>query len=79
MKVEASGIPQQNARLSFNLKYGARVLDVSLTTVTLEFTGAGDTVDEFLDYLIANFKIVELARTGITSLQRGEGSFTDDL
>ena len=79
VKVEASGIPQKNALLSFNLKYGARVLDVSLTTVTLEFTGAGDTVDEFLDYLIANFKIVELARTGITSLQRGEGSFTDDL
>jgi len=79
VKVEASGIPQKNALLSFNLKYGARVIDVSLQTVTLEFTGAGETIDEFLDYLIANFKIVELARTGITSLQRGEGSFTDDV
>ena len=65
--------------LAYNVKYGARVIDVSLATVTLEFTGTGETIDEFVDYLYENFGIVELARTGITSLQRGEGSFTDDL
>ena len=79
VKVMAQGIPQKNALLAFNVKYGARVLDVSLTTVTLEFTGASETIDEFLGYLDSNFVIVELARTGITSLQRGEGSFTYDL
>ena len=79
VKVRAQGIPQKNALLAFNVKYGARVLDVSLTTVTLEFTGAGETIDEFVDYLDENFGIIELARTGITSLQRGEGSFTDDI
>lgn len=79
VKVCAEGIPQKNALLAFNIKYGARVLDVSLETITLEFTGAGDTIDEFIDYLENNFGIVELARTGITSLQRGEGSFTEDI
>lgn len=79
VKVNAKGIPQKNDLLAFNIKYGARVLDVSLETVTLEFTGAGDTIDEFIDYLENNFGIVELARTGITSLVRGEGSFTDDI
>ena len=79
VKVCAKGIPQKNDLLAFNIKYGARVLDVSLETITLEFTGAGDTIDEFIDYLENNFGIVELARTGITSLQRGEGSFTEDI
>lgn len=79
VKVMAKGIETKNALLAYNVKYGARVLDISLDTVTLEFTGAGDTIDEFVDYLENEFGIVELARTGITSLQRGEGSFTDDL
>ena len=79
VKVKAKGINEKNALLAFNSKYGARVLDVSLETVTLEFTGRGETIDEFVDYLYKNFGIVELARTGITSLQRGEGSFTDDI
>lgn len=79
IKVKAEGIPQKNALLNFNVKYGARVLDVSLETVTLEFTGEGETIDEFVEYLDKNFGIVELARTGITSLQRGEGSFTEDV
>lgn len=79
IKVKAKGIPQKNELLAFNVKYGARVLDISHETITLEFTGTGDTIDEFVKYLEENFGIVELARTGITSLQRGEGSFTDDI
>lgn len=79
VKVNAKGIPQKNELLAFNIKYGARVLDVSLETITLEFTGAGDTIDEFIDYIEEHFGIVELARTGVTSLQRGEGSFTEDI
>lgn len=79
VKVHAQGIPQKNELLAFNIKYGARVLDISLETITLEFTGAGDTIDEFVSYLEKRFGIIELARTGITSLVRGEGSFTDDI
>lgn len=79
IKVCAKGIPQKNELLAFNIKYGARVLDISLETITLEYTGSGETIDEFVDYLEAHFGIIELARTGITSLVRGEGSFTDDV
>jgi acetolactate synthase-1/3 small subunit len=79
VKVKAQGVDNKNAILAYNLKFGARVLDVSLTTITLEFTGTGETIDEFVDYIDENFGIVELARTGVTSLQRGEGSFTDDV
>ncbi len=61
------------------MRYGARVLDVSMTTMTLEFTGTGATIDMFVEEIESDFGIVELARTGITSLERGEGSFTDDI
>ena len=79
IKVHAQGIEQKNSLLSFNIRYGARVLDVSMTTITLEFTGEGSAIDEFVEEIEKNFEIVELARTGVTSLERGEGSFTDDI
>lgn len=79
VKVKAAGIDTKNQLLELNARYGSRVRDVSMTTVTLEFTGAGATIDLFIDELSANFGIVELARTGVTSLERGEGSFTDDV
>lgn len=41
VKVHAQGIPEKNALLAFNAGYGARVLDISAETVTLEFTGCG--------------------------------------
>lgn len=79
VKVKAAGIETKNKLLELNARYGSRVRDVSMTTVTLEFTGAGATIDLFINELKSEFGIVELARTGVTSLERGEGSFTDDI
>ncbi len=79
VKVKAAGVEQKNSLLAFNMRYGARVLDVSMTTMTLELTGKGETIDMFVNDLVKDFGIVELARTGVTSLERGEGSFTDDI
>ena len=79
VKVHAQGIMEKNALLAFNAGYGARVLDISVETVTLEFTGAGEMLDAFIQQLEQRFSIVEMARTGVTSLERGAGSFTDDI
>ena len=79
VKVKAAGVEQKNALLSFNVRYAARVLDVSMTTITLLFTGTGEAIDMFINDLVKDFGIVELARTGVTSLARGEGSFTEDV
>ena len=79
VKVHAKGIDQKNALLELNAAYGSRVRDISLETFTLEYTGQGETIDSFIAELDEKFGIVELARTGITSLQRGEGSFTEDI
>ena len=45
----------------------------------LAFTGAGEMLDAFIQRLEQRFSIVEMARTGVTSLERGAGSFTDDI
>lgn len=79
VKVHAKRIEQKNELLELNATYGSRVRDISLETFTLEFTGQGETIDRFISELEQRFGIVELARTGITSLQRGEGSFTEDI
>ena len=79
VKVKAKGIDKKNELLAFNVKYGARVLDISLDGFILEFTGTGETIDEFVDYIEENFGIVELARTGITSIMRGDSSMTEEI
>lgn len=79
VKVYAKGIEKKNALLELNARYGSRVRDISLETFTLEYTGQGETIDKFIKELEEKFGIVELARTGITSLQRGPGSFTEDI
>ena len=50
--------------------FKAKIIDVTNTTVSLEMTGTLDKIDSFLN-LISPYGIVELARTGITALERG--------
>ncbi len=50
--------------------FKAKIIDVTSTTMSLEMTGTLDKIDSFLN-LITSYGIVELARTGITALERG--------
>ena len=43
------------------------------------FSLLGEMLDAFIQRLEQRFSIVEMARTGVTSLERGAGSFTDDI
>lgn len=79
VKVSAKGLDEKNSVLIFNMKYGARVLDISEESITLEFTGMSETIDSFISILKEDYGIIELARTGVTSLHRGAGSFTEDI
>lgn len=49
---------------------GAKVKDVDTGAVTLEYTGKTEALDEFIRELTP-FGIRELARTGVTALERG--------
>lgn len=78
VKVKAQGIDAKNAVLALNQKYGARVKDVTLKSMTLELTGTADVLEEFIDK-VEQYGIIELARTGATALERGEHSIIDDV
>ena len=53
--------------------YGGRVLDIGESTITLEMTGQPAQVDHFLARM-EGYGIVEMARTGITALERGDST-----
>ena len=72
-----TGAAGRTAVLSRVQTYGGRVLDIGDTTVTIELTGRPEQVDHFLDQM-EGFGIVEMARTGITALARGDGTMHDE-
>ncbi|MPM26794.1 Acetolactate synthase small subunit [bioreactor metagenome] len=51
---------------------GARIDDISATTMTLELSDAPDRVDLF-ESLLRPFSILEVARTGVIAVQKGSG------
>ncbi|MCC8016562.1 MAG: acetolactate synthase small subunit [Clostridiales bacterium] len=78
IKVRAKGIDAKSQLLEVNRKYGARIVDVTLESFTLELTGSPQTIDEFIN-AVSGYGIIELARTGATSLERGSDSFSEDI
>ena len=57
--------------------FRGRVVDVAPETLTIEITGTPDKIDAFLN-LMKTYRIMELARTGITALSRGIRSIKVD-
>ena len=78
IKVRAKGIEKKNNLLEVNRRYGARVVDVTLESFTFELTGRAEAVENFIKEVSA-FGIIEMARTGVTSLERGADSFKEDI
>jgi len=51
--------------------FRSRIVDVSASTITIEATGDMDKLNGLL-LLLKPYKIMELARTGLVALERGE-------
>ena len=47
------------------------------STITIEVTGQTHEIDEFMEQ-IEQFDILEMARTGINALERGDSTIHDD-
>ena len=62
---------ERNTVLKTAQRYGSRVLDIGEETMTIEITGQTEEVDRFVGRM-ERFGIVEMARTGIAALERGE-------
>jgi acetolactate synthase-1/3 small subunit len=54
--------------------YKAKVIDVSVSSIVLELTGEPERVDEFLNSL-SGIEILEMCRTCVTAMERGEVSY----
>lgn len=54
--------------------FGASIIDVSVGCMVLELTGEPEKIDKFLANL-GDFEIVEMCRTGVTAMERGEVTY----
>ena len=75
VKVEANAA-QRSEIISIADIFRAKIVDVAAASMTLEMTGDQSKVEAFLELLSA-YKILELARTGITGLSRGSEGVKD--
>ena len=57
--------------------YGARILDISDASMTVEMTGQTREMDGFIRHM-EPLGILEMARTGITALARGDCTILED-
>lgn len=58
--------------------YKAKTVDLSIQSMILELTGESDKLDAFLK-VVEPFGIIEMARTGVTAIQRGDASIKDTV
>ena len=56
--------------------FRAKIIDVEKESLIIELTGAQSKLDAFLN-LLDGYEILELARTGITGLSRGNKDIAD--
>lgn len=69
VKIRAVDTQRQSIVSIVDIFHG-RVMDVTTDSMILELTGNQDKLDAFMD-LLADYEILELARTGLTGLTRG--------
>lgn len=75
VKVEAK--PEKRSEI-IEIKeiYKAKVVDLSLDSMILEITGEPNKIDGFIQ-VIEPYGIMEMARTGVTALNRGDACIKD--
>ncbi len=72
--VKVSANEQSRAAIrEIALIYHAKVIDLSKNSMVLELTGEPDKIDAFLE-VIASHDIIEMCRTGITAIARGDNT-----
>jgi len=70
IKVRGSG-PERVEALRLAEIFRARVIDTTIASFIFELTGAPAKIDKFLD-LMRPLGLVEVSRTGVLSIERGE-------
>ena len=58
--------------------FKAKVLDVTKSSMVLQITGENDKIESLMS-LLEDYGILELVRTGVVALERGEDVMTSDI
>ena len=77
VKVKAS-IAEREGLMRLVDIFKAKVLDVTKNSMVLQITGDNDKVDALMS-LLADYGILELVRTGVVALERGDDVMTSDI
>lgn len=77
IKVKAENSENRNEVIQIANIFRASIIDVSLNSLTLAVIGAESKVDA-IEKLLASFGILELVRTGMVALERGDATINDN-
>ena len=77
VKVKASVAEREGLMRLVDI-FKAKVLDVTKNSMVLQITGDNDKIDALMN-LLADYGILELVRTGVVALERGEDVMTSDI
>lgn len=72
VKVKASGEQREEVKRCADI-FRAQIIDVSPTTYTIQVVGTSDKLEAFIQAL-CNTQILEVVRTGVSGISRGERS-----
>lgn len=77
IKVKAEGRDVRNEVIQIANIFRATIIDVSTRSLTLAVIGQ-ESKDDALEKLLGEFGILELVRTGMVALERGEATINDN-
>ena len=77
VKVKA-GLAEREGLMRLVDIFKAKVLDVTKSSMVLQITGDNDKIDALMG-LLSDYGILELVRTGMVALERGDGVMTSDI
>ena len=71
IKVKATGDQRHEVKRCADI-FRAQIVDVTATVYTIQVTGTAEKLDAFIQALAETTKILEVVRTGVCGLSRGE-------
>ncbi|MFN6970461.1 MAG: acetolactate synthase small subunit [Rheinheimera sp.] len=74
VKVKASGEQREEVKRCADI-FRAQIIDVSPTTYTIQVVGTSEKLEAFIEAL-CHTQILEVVRTGVSGISRGERSLT---
>jgi acetolactate synthase-1/3 small subunit len=71
VKVKAQGVHREEVKRTADIFRG-QIVDVTASLYTIQMAGTSDKIDAFINALCEVTKVVEVSRSGVVGLARGE-------